>query len=828
MRGFCSAAILLLIIASCSPAPRGGSSGGGDGDGDDTGFGTGGTDGTTDGGTGDGTECSPPGKKSCKGNNSIQCQLDGTWGAPQECPPGTVCNSFGACQPCAPGSLFCQGINIMECDATGTAATVKESCPVECFSTGTVSVCVDCPPGAKECRAGPDDTSETWECIVLPDQTTEWQKTATCQDGDDCINGLCTNPCSSDVKLNTNQGCDYYAVDLENSTEQSLQGAGTAANAQFAVIISNPGNAAIDVEVLEFQKDLEPLKTVNVPGGGLEIIELGPRNVAGTQQAELAYRIKGSGPFVAYQFNPLDNVNPVFSNDASLLLPVNATGKNYTVMTGSGGGAFVTIVGTKSATSVTVTVTTATDPGPGISGMSAGESQTFTLGAGELLNLKATANPAAGETLTGTTIEASANVIVFAGNVAANMGGRCCADHLEEQMFPTSAWGTTYVAAKAKPRGVELDHWRILAAEDNTNVTFSGGVSNPVTLNAGEFYDLDAQGDFTITGDKPILVGQFLASSFEILELGDYCTSNTDCVSGLCANGGSGGGVCVETCQGSGGTCGPAHYCVENELLGQTDPGGTCIFRPCPNISCPGGTTCAMVQPDSGICLQTCAGFGGQCTNVVETCSPGTEFGDICVNGVCSADWECPGGFCFIPDGEISGECRASCNPVDECGPKSSCIPPGYVSDPTITTGICTSPGCASDADCKGGHTCVIDDQVPDGSCQPIGDPAFILSVPAEQFRDDYVFLAPNAYKEDYVNVIAPADAIVNLDGNPIPDAEFSAVPGSSFKVARMLVADGTHRVTADKPVGVIVYGYHDDVSYGYPGGANLEELNPR
>src|SRR5207244_10445478 len=36
-----------------------------------------------------------------------------------------------------------------------------------------------------------------------------------------------------------------------------------------------------------------------------------------------AYRVKSSFPVVAYQFNPLENVN-VFSNDASLLKPVEA------------------------------------------------------------------------------------------------------------------------------------------------------------------------------------------------------------------------------------------------------------------------------------------------------------------------------------------------------------------------------------------------------------------------------------------------------------------------------------------------------------------------
>ncbi len=816
----------LVALVACSPA--GGGRGGSDGDDDKGGTGfdpnTTGDDTVVDtGGGGDGCQ---PGQKSCEGNASIQCQLDGTWGPPTPCAAGTVCNSFGACQPCAPGQQFCQGSNKMVCDATGTGAELVESCPSQCYSAGVEAVCVECQPGAKECRSAGPETSETWECVVNEDLTTSWTKTATCPDGADCVNGLCVNPCQSDVKLNTNQGCDYYAVDLENTMNTGSNPDGlTAANAQFAVIISNPGSKEIKVDVLEKQKDQTPLKTVLVPGNGLEIIELGPRNVSGTQKDFLAYRIKGSAPFVAYQFNPLDNVNQVFSNDASLLLPVNATGRDYMIMTASGGGAFVTIVGSKNETEVTVTVTADTDAGPGISGMKKGESQTYMLSAGELLNLRATATEAATETLTGTTINANKNVVVFAGNVLANQGGRCCADHLEQQVVPLSAWGTTYVAAKSKPRMAEADHWRVLASQPDTTVTFSGGVANPKVLQAGEFMDLDSKNDFVIKGDKPILVGQFLASSFEILPDGVYCNTKADCASGVCVGEGSGGGMCVKECKGSSGSCGSHEFCIDNKLLGDDSSGGSCIFRACNGqIPCPGSATCVQGENVSQ-CLQTCVGFGN-CANPVQECAPGTEFGDICVPSPCSGDFECSGGYCSGTDNPLGGQCIRNCAPTNECGAGSNCIPPGYVNDPTVIKGICTQPGCKTDSDCDSGHTCVITDDIPDGSCQPIGDPAFILSVPVEQFRKDYVFLAPNAYKEDYVNIVAPGSAQVTMDGNPIGEDQFTTVPGAEYKVARILVPDGTHRLTATEAVGVVVYGYHDDVSYGYPGGANLFELN--
>ena len=37
---------------------------------------------------------------------------------------------------------------------------------------------------------------------------------------------------------------------------------------------------------------------------------------------------------------------------------------------------------------------------------------------------------------------------------------------------------------------------------------------------------------------------------------------------------------------------------------------------------------------------------------------------------------------------------------------------------------------------------------------------------------------------------------------------------------------DGVHRLTADQPVGLIVYGFDAYVSYGYPGGTDLALIN--
>ncbi|MBI3072187.1 MAG: IgGFc-binding protein [Deltaproteobacteria bacterium] len=105
-----------------------------------------------------------------------------------------------------------------------------------------------------------------------------------------------------------------------------------------------------------------------------------------------------------------------------------------------------------------------------------------------------------------------------------------------------------------------------------------------------------------------------------------------------------------------------------------------------------------------------------------------------------------------------------------------------------------------------------------------IGDPTMITAVPVEQFRKNYIFLAPDSYKFDFVNVVAPVGAVITLDGQPLSVALVPFGTGR-YAAARIPIADGTHRIDSDKPVGVIVYGWDRYVSYGYPGGLSLEDL---
>ena len=88
----------------------------------------------------------------------------------------------------------------------------------------------------------------------------------------------------------------------------------------------------------------------------------------------------------------------------------------------------------------------------------------------------------------------------------------CCADHLEQQLFPIHAWGRQYVAVKSYERGNEKDYWRIIASQDDTKVETVPPQTVIPTLNAGDWFEFGSHGSFELISDKPIMVGQFLAS----------------------------------------------------------------------------------------------------------------------------------------------------------------------------------------------------------------------------------------------------------------------------------------------------------------------------
>lgn len=611
---------------------------------------------------------------------------------------------------CEPADIDCLGGTAWTCNEAGDSYTTGDNC----LSGGKACVegtgCGDCLDGASVC-----DGDTPYTC-----RGGKMESGDRCDAPAVCSFGHCEDLCAAAASRQSYEGCEYFAADLPNAFIDS--DAISPRDGQYAVVVSN-GNAVSPAHVTVYTGDgdsEDQVDDADVAPRATHVFNLGPRNVEGTGTTASAFRIVSDRPVTAFQFNPLNNSEEAFSNDASLLIPVAALGNDYIAVTGDGiigssnpelgtpanWGAFVSVVGVRDEpVGVEVDPTSAVEAG---GGLPAGLGPfSVSLARYEVLNIESTAPDtlvAGGGNLSGTRISADGPVAVFSGNVATVVPSgdqtTCCADHLEEQMFPLSSWGATYFAQPSQPRAgdapAQNDVFRITAG--NTDVTLEWVPSTPPgapsSLNAGQSVEFSTNEAFGVMASGKISLAQFLTSSDQVIG--------------------------PQTC----------------------DPLGT-------------GSDCPYRGSDL-----------------------------LCV-------------------------------PIEQGSPYGQCL---YLCDPDGTG-----------ADCPFLATCerVPDDPENRGICQPMSDPDLILVPPVEQFRSDYVFLTPDDYEHDYLNVVAPDGTSVDFDGRDItglrPIGTLDGVPYSATTVE--IPSDGTHVVTASQPVGLIVYGYDRYVSYGYPAGLDLETI---
>ncbi len=482
----------------------------------DAGTGPGGIDGAADPCTGSQTRC--------VGNLYQQC-VDGTFQDVERCDASQVCTVELGCADCDPNfSTYCVGDQVHACNPDGTNGGFQQQCEFESCSGG---VCTDACAAAEAsrsyigCEYWPADLDNAIEILgppLLPgfgcdlSFGTGVERTIQhCNDGVTSY-GLCEADGSCPMGTCTNAA--VCVLDAQGSP--------------FAIVVSNP-NPSAGVSVT-LENSSGTTQTVMVGPGAVQ--PLYPQMMGFADQSldhsgvqRKAYKLTSSAPIVAYQFNPLDNED-VFSNDGSLLIPRHAYDTKYFAVTvptltrrpnTNDYNGYVAVVASE-ATTVNVTPTANVRAGNGAAAIPAGTTAQFTLQPFDVLNLEAVAD---GD-LTGTLIEAEPGMPafgVFVGHEAATVqtdtSANCCADHLEEQLFPASTWGKEYALARSQPRASEPDMVRIVAQQDGTTVTFdpapSSGSCN--TLNAGQSCQVYVSGHTVIRSEQPILVGHFLLST---------------------------------------------------------------------------------------------------------------------------------------------------------------------------------------------------------------------------------------------------------------------------------------------------------------------------
>jgi hypothetical protein len=465
------AAGLGLALAACAPETRPGGDGDDDPNGPDASLACSGTE----------TRCL---------GNTFQTCLDGMFVDSQVCSGTQTCNQFSGCEDCDPASGGCN-VDIGNCQ---TAAQNKSYIG---------------------CEYWPVDLDNAVEILG------------------GAIGGLCTDPGAKAIMVPTCGGllglgpyslCDYGNTCPDGSACTPRQVCAlNAQNSPFAVVVSNPGaqTAMVTLKAASGQT-----MTASVAPGA--VASLFPQNMGLPDQSldysgiqRKAYRLTSDQPIVAYQFNPLDNVG-VFSNDASLLIPATAYDTKYFALiwptlvrrpNAADYSAYISVVASAPGqTQVTVNATAAVRAGAMVPAFGPG-TQTFTLNQFDVLNLEG------GPTgdLSGSSIECQPACGVFVGTEASGIGvdqgGNCCADHLEDQVFPASTWGKQFALARTKQRKGEPDLVRVLAQKPGTTVTFNPPAQgNCPTLDAGKFCEVRILGDTEIKANEPILVGHYLMS----------------------------------------------------------------------------------------------------------------------------------------------------------------------------------------------------------------------------------------------------------------------------------------------------------------------------
>lgn len=307
----------------------------------------------------------------------------------------------------------------------------------------------------------------------------------------------------------TSVGCEFWGVDLPMLQSNDLAYGISVGNPTEEVAMvtiedmRGPGDTLRTIAQLALDPKQSTLVQVNGQGGMVP----GDHQVAASGlTARGAFRVTSTVPVTAMQINPVGG-GPSHVAEASLLLPSHALGQSYFALDyPTEFGAWVIVVALADGTSVTT------------------KDQDVMLDAFDTWGFQAGADP------TGYFIGADRPVAVFSGNACVLIPGQpwYACDHLEEQVIPASAWGTSYVGARHPQRVPQINptpeevRWRLVAGVDATMITLQPpqpGVGGQVQIpTAGAFVEFASTESFVATGDQPFMLVQYMTGCYNVIK----------------------------------------------------------------------------------------------------------------------------------------------------------------------------------------------------------------------------------------------------------------------------------------------------------------------
>lgn len=406
---------------------------------------------------------------------------------------------------CTIGELRCDGKSRSECK-NGIWSEV-ETCDQACSPT---LGCVVCMPGSSQCSEGGSQT-------CLPDGSAYGAPVA-CDEklGLRCgASGRCEGLCSPSSLGTSYRGCEYYPTVTQNWVD-SLR-------FEFAVAVANASSSPTEIYVeggalaapISERVEANDVKIIRLPWvDKLKSCSAGICAQAKSAHVENgAYHLRSTAPVVVYQFSPLDfrknNVNSV-TNDASLLMPVNAMGTSFIAAsygTWEGYPGLIAVTATQDETRVNIASNAVVASSAEFPVSQIGE---YMMNAGDVIQILSKSGD-----FTGSRVSSDKPIQLIGGHYCTNLPHNIKAcDHLEESIFPIRTLDARYVVsapatsefAQGRVRTI-----RVIATEANTTISAEPALSLRTLTEVGDFVDVvgDAA-DYVISADKKILVAEYM------------------------------------------------------------------------------------------------------------------------------------------------------------------------------------------------------------------------------------------------------------------------------------------------------------------------------
>ncbi|MCH2108483.1 MAG: IgGFc-binding protein [Polyangiaceae bacterium] len=357
--------------------------------------------------------------------------------------------------------------------------------------------------------------------LTLPPGSLSGSITAECElpeEANDVLNQLSMlvgaeeniRSCEEAVEAKSYVGCDFWPTITMNRVDQDLF--------QFHVVVANTGEEPADVSISFAETEVTQAKVAAnsiqefalpwVPAlkGGSYSCSLGLGDTTRLSLLEPmgAYHLQSSRPVVAYQFSPLhfyndeappkDNFgydcNASYTNDASLLLPVQAWGTSYRAAGYSQAlleGEELSITAQKDGTTVKVYANAAIAAGETIPGIAEGRKQDYELNRGDVLRLTPEE-----KRISGSLIQADQPIQVISSSPCERVPQDLAAcDHLEEVVPPAESLGRRYIVTPPTgPTGRPIKYaLQFTGNEDDTEFYYRGDAPSelPKKMDAGDF-----------------------------------------------------------------------------------------------------------------------------------------------------------------------------------------------------------------------------------------------------------------------------------------------------------------------------------------------------